>query len=205
MAPSRTKQTARKSTGGRSAKRLNVDRNDDSKKFSSSSSRLSAAFFFISLGDTNIYVVSSTTAYEPPVPTTSTAAPKLEAEHPLVAALNMLENPTGPASYHFSPKTEYPDRPISSTPAPSIPGRNTQTARKSTGGRKPSRPQENTYSTLSHPVTPTPGSSSSTAQPFNTGAADPDTSHHGTSRRMKQTARKSTGGKRREHRPQVDE
>ncbi|SJL18743.1 uncharacterized protein ARMOST_22343 [Armillaria ostoyae] len=186
MAPSRTKQTARKSTGGRSVKRLNVDRNDDSKKFSSSSSRMTAA-------------------YESPVPTTSTAAPKFEDEHPLVAALNMLENPPGPASYHFSPKTEYPDRPIPSTPAPSIPGRNTQTARKSTGGRKPSRPQENTYSSLSHPVTPTPGSSSSTAQPFNTGATDPDTSHHGTSRRMKQTARKSTGGKRREHRPQVDE
>lgn len=38
-------------------------------------------------------MLSRTTAYEPPVPTTSTAAPKFEDEHPLVAAFNMLENP----------------------------------------------------------------------------------------------------------------
>ncbi|KAK0194809.1 hypothetical protein F5146DRAFT_1022872 [Armillaria mellea] len=174
----RTKQSARKSTGRRRPGKLVVNRNNDTEKTSYTPSTSELA-----------------TAHGLPVPAASTAVSKFEDIHPLVAAFNTLEIPLGPASHHSPPKTEYT---YPRTPTSSIRGRNTQKARKSTGGRRPSQSQENTYSSHSHPVISTPGSSSSTAQPLNTGVADSDTGRHGTLRRMKQTARKSTGGKQRE-------
>ncbi|KAG7442571.1 uncharacterized protein BT62DRAFT_375743 [Guyanagaster necrorhizus] len=110
---------------------------------------------------------------------------------------------SGLAFYHHSPKIEYQDR-FARTPVPSISWRNSQTARKSTGGRKPSRPKAQSGSFFSHPATPASVPSSSTVLPFNKSTVDPDTSHHDIPRRMKQTARKSTGGKGREHRPHGD-
>ncbi|KAK0505399.1 hypothetical protein EDD18DRAFT_1129195 [Armillaria luteobubalina] len=200
MAPSRTKQTARKSTGGRSARKLNVNRNDDREKVYDCHNNSACFGQNLVLSSYARSMSRLAMTFEPPAPTASTVAPTFADVHPLVAAFNTLENPPGPASYHFSPKTEYPNSPSPRTSTPLIPGRSTQTARKSTGGRKPSRPQESAHPSLFHPVRPTPGSSSSTAQPFNsTGAADPDTSYYDTSRRIRQTARKSTGGKRREH------